>query len=889
MNKRKYFIYLFILLLVVVAGAVVWLNTKTTGQNDLWPMLPDTPALVLQTDHAANLLNKFAGNNQIWEALIHTKGFRPVYRHMTFIDSLFSQNKSWINQFRQGELFAAVYPGKNQFLFLLHNKKLPHIQTIKDFLGKKLGKNFVVLYNHRGNFPITVIKIFNIRDSKVSWLWKMDGALLFTTQKELMEASIAGYNQQAMHFSDSKGFKIVEKTSGKLVDARLYIYYPALGQLLSRFTNRRFQHIIQNFSHFAGWGETDLIIQSQDIIFSGFTQADNDHYLTRFHGQQPVALNAYTLFPFNCTFSCSKGFSNYAAFVNKNILSHFKVSCQTDVKDLIKLTGHDISLVSNALDKNEITQHIWAIIQLKDIPRATRILKNLAVKSGSRNRYRSGNYIIRKINFTNLLPDLYGKLFSGITQNYYCIINGFAVFGNSRRALANLIQYVETGKTLDLDVNYKAFSNNLAGTSNVLLQIKPRTMSGLLDYFLNKKTASALLGYSSFLKDVQGAAFQYSRDSNLYYTNFYIRYNKSFKKENLALWKTKLEATIVGRPFLVKDNHSNNYDIIVFDQDNRMYLIDHTGRILWTKRLPELPMSPIYSVDYYKNGKIQFLFNTKNHLFLIDRKGRYVAGYPIAIHPPATNGLSLFDYTHRKVYRILLAQADKRIYDYTLQGNQVNGWQKPRMQSIVSQKVVRLLANGKDYIIINDNANHVKIVNRRGQQRIYLKAPVNKARHSGYFVNKTNNKGIILTTNTSGRLVYISTSGRLRFTSFGNFSPHHYFLYDDFNGNGSKDFIFVDKNRLMVFNRFKKLLFSYNFNEDITVQPEFFSLGNRQKVLGIVASKEKTIYLFDNKGNILINQGLTGETPFTVGSLNNNREVNIITATGSTLYNYRIK
>ena len=99
----------------------------------------------------------------------------------------------------------------------------------------------------------------------------------------------------------------------------------------------------------------------------------------------------------------------------------------------------------------------------------------------------------------------------------------------------------------------------------------------------------------------------------------------------------------------------------------------------------------------------------------------------------------------------------------------------------------------------------------------------------------------------------------------------------------------MDKNKLKVFDRFKKLLFSYTFDQNITVQPEFFSLGDRQKVLGIVVSKEKTIYLFDSKGNILINRGLTGETPFTVGSLNNNREVNIITATGNTLYNYRIK
>lgn len=887
--SKRYFIYLFLLLLFIVAGALYWFNTKTVRQGNLWEMLPNTPALVVQSDNTGDFINKVTENNEIWSALIRTNGFKPVYRQLTFVDSLLRLKKRWAKSFRQGELFIAVYPGKNQFLFLLQNKELPHIEEIKNFLETALGKSFVVIYKKRGNYPVVVIKIFNVVTGKAYWLWKMDGALLFTGQQNLMETSIADYTLQEMHFSESAGFKTVAKTSGKIVDARLFVYYPVLGQFFSDLAGAKFQGIAHNLSRFAGWGETDLIIQSHDIIFSGYTVPKNKSFLGQFKSQQTVPLNAYTMFPFNSNFSYSLGFSDFPAFAGKKISAKFKIAYQSDIQNLVKLTGNEICLVSNALNSKEIPNKTWVIVQLKDVPRVAQLLKSIASKSGNHKLFHSGNYTIRKINIPRFLPDIYGESFSTITQNYYCIINGYAIFANSPPALANLIQYIETGKTLDLDNNYKSFSNNLGGTSNILIQINPRTLSGLFSHFLSKKTAATLSADKAFIKNIQGIAFQYSRDGAMFYTNFYIRYNKSYKEENLALWKTGLNSPIVGKPFLVKDHNSKKYDIIVFDRGNRMYLINHTGKILWTKRLPQLPMSPIYPVDFYKNGKIQYLFNTKDNLFLIDRKGRYVAGYPIAIHPSATNGLSLFDYTHRKDYRILLAQADKRIYDYTIRGNQVKGWQKPRMQAVVLQKVVRLLANGKDYIIINDNANNVKIVNRKGQQRIYLKSAVDKAKHSTYFVNKTNNKGLILTTNTSGKLVYISARGKLRFTNFGSFSPSHYFLYDDFNGNGAKDFIFVDHNKLKVFDRFKKLLFSYTFSEDIRVQPEFFSLGNRQKVLGIVASREKTIYLFDSKGNILISRGITGETPFTVGSLNNNREVNLITATGSTLYNYRIK
>ncbi len=888
MNK-KYFVFLFFVLLIIVAGVLYLFNTRSVKQGNLWQMLPNTPAMVLQTDHAGVFLDKLSQNNAVSEALIHTKGFHPVYQQLTFLKSILGKKKAWMGLFRKGELFVAVYPGTKKLLFLLGNKKLPRLEGIKNFLQTATGNDFTLRDVHLENIPVPVIKIMDKTSHQPYWLWRMGNALIITTQESLMKASISGYSMQEMHFSDNPDFEAIKKTSGKLVDARLYLYYPSLGKLFSRFVNNHFKRAAQSVSQFAKWGETDLMVQPQEIIFSGYTTANSNNILGHFNNQQPVPLSGYTLFPFNTTFSFTHGFSDFPAFKNKNTTSQFKAAYRSYLKQLIKYTGNNVSIVSNSLTSVEIPLKTWAVIQLNNPPKAALLLKKLAIMSGDKKLYHSGNYTIRQINISHLLPTLYGENFSAITRNFYCIINGFAVFANSPDALSNFIRYSETGKTLDLDENYKSFSNNLAGTSNLLLQFRPRAMTGLIGYFLNKETAGALSGYTSFLKNIEGVAFQYSRDASLYYTNFYFRYNKAFREENLALWKTKLDGTIVGKPFLVKDHKSNKYDIIVFDNRNKMYLIGPTGKILWTKRLPQLPLSHIFPVDYYKNRKIQFLFNTKDQLFIIDRKGHFVAGYPIALHPNATNGLSLFDYTHHKDYRILLAQADKRIYDYKINGNEVNGWKKPQMQAMVTQKVVRLLVNRKDYIIISDKAHHVKIVNRRGQQRIYLKAPVNKALHSTYFVNRTNNKGIILTTNTDGKLVYINTSGRLRFTDFGKFSPGHYFLYDDFNGNGSKDFIFVDKNKLKVFDRFKKLLFSYTFNENITVQPEFFSLGDRQKVLGIVATKEKTIYLFDGKGNILINKGLTGETPFTVGSLNNNREVNIITATGSTLYNYRIK
>ncbi|NOX86283.1 MAG: hypothetical protein GXO86_10020, partial [Chlorobi bacterium] len=296
----------------------------------------------------------------------------------------------------------------------------------------------------------------------------------------------------------------------------------------------------------------------------------------------------------------------------------------------------------------------------------------------------------------------------------------------------------------------------------------------------------------------------------------------------------------------------------------------------------------IFQVDYYKNGKIQYLFNTKDFIYLIDKNGDAVTGYPKKLNPYATNGISVFDYDGKKNYRILIALADKKVHNYQLNGKAVKGWKYPRMKQIVTEPVTRLLSGGRDYIIITDKNDNIRIVNRRGETRIALKENPDKAKNSGYYINKTNSKGIILTTDKNGRLVYISKSGNVKKTELDKFSPGHFFLYQDFNGNGDKDFIFVDGNKLEVINRFKDVLFTYQFPSEITIKPVFFRLGKHQNVLGIVSSKENTVFLFDKTGHPLIGSGLVGNNPFTVGSLKNNGVINLVTSSDNTLFNYKI-
>lgn len=83
---------------------------------------------------------------------------------------------------------------------------------------------------------------------------------------------------------------------------------------------------------------------------------------------------------------------------------------------------------------------------------------------------------------------------------------------------------------------------------------------------------------------------------------------------------------------------------------------------------------------------------------------------------------------------------------------------------------------------------------------------------------------------------------------------------------------------------------TYNdFKSNITQKPAFYNLSGSESLLGIVSHESKEIFLFNKRGEVIISKGLIGETPFIIQRIKNNRELNLIVGSGSSLYNYIIK
>ncbi len=896
-------IIVFVFLFILVAAFFVYhkMNKKTF---EVLQAVPEDAAFFFEFNNLSRLHDKSL-NNQMWAEIKKHPAIKQIDQQVKLFDSIAFQHIKIAEVLKTGNGIISAHYIKDKFqnLILIETNHNAGFQSFDALFREIYNRQFTrLLIKHEGEKIKKLI--FNNYDHP--FYYSVVGNLFLGSFSEALIHESIKQLQEKKGLNNSHDLKSLKNSSGKNVDANVYIN----SKYFSRFLSAQSQSnsFTNNLSDYFSWIGLDLMIKDNELLLHGYSKAPDStrHYLNTFIKQQPQDIDLTGILPYNTSLMLHKSFQDYSQYFNdykEYLKSHNRYQAfNTGINKINRITkcnlekfimpyiGNEIALVSYAKRESEFKEKSYAIIKAKDGQelrrRFGRITENVA-GSGIIKNY-SGQTLYR-IRTNHIAEYLLGDIFKSIENFNYTFINGFMVIANSSESLESFIDLYKSGKTLDLNDNYKAFTDNINQQSNFYLYSNIRNGFDLLKKYISKDLFIQLSSPDLNFTNFHATGMQITNMGGNLFTNLYLKYNAEIVEENRSRWKASLDANIKGKPFTVKNHRNNTHNIVAFDVNNDMYLFNTDGDRLWKKNINEMIQSPVYIVDYYKNGKYQYLFNTKNYLHLIDLLGRNVKGYPKKLSSPAMNALALFDYEKKKNYRIVLSGADKKVYNYNIKGSEVNGWTKTQTLHLVDQKIQHLRTNKKDYILITDKNGEIKIISRVGRDRINLKKQFGKSANSEFYINKTNKKGLFITTNKKGVLTYIKKNGAIAETIFGDFSEEHFFLYEDYNKDGHKDFIYLDGNKLRIYDRFKKPIFTYDFKTTITKKPEFYNLSKSESLLGIVSCTTQEIFLFNKRGEVIISKGLIGETPFVIQRLKNNRDLNLIVGSGSSLYNYVIK
>ena len=634
-----------------------------------------------------------------------------------------------------------------------------------------------------------------------------------------------------------------------------------------------------------GWMALDVLPGSGEVVLNGYAlAADSLSSLKPLKYQLPVKNSIINILPFDTRFMLHHGMSDYASywqsFRDEEAVSALNKRYGVDVENQLLNHLSEVSLDVIGGDREVF------VGRMSDPSAVIKFMDRLATKTGVKESLNCQGYVLYDLGERDFVPVVFGPDFKSIQRFCYAIVDQYLVIASSFTPLQELIACYRSGRTLDMNENFRTFQQQMLESCNVTLFASGSGNQQRVASLTGGPVARFLQGHRNLLDAFQAVSVQLASSKDLVYTNVCLSRQEPTNDESNIRWKVNLDAPLSGKPYIVPGTSADCNRVVAFDSQNRMYLIDSEGKMLWHKDLEEPPLGDVFYVEGEHSG---LLFNTAHTLQWIDGEGDDLPGYPVRLPFKASNGLAVFDYDHNKDYRILLCGNDKLVYNYSLEGEEVEGWNRHRSEDLVAQPIQHIVAGDKDYLIVSDVSGGVRILDRQGRIRIPLPSEMQKAPEADIYANATNrSKGLFLTSDKEGKLLYVTADGALNRTDFGSYSNRHYFLYEDFDGDQDPDFIYLDGKDLHVFDRFKKELFAYHFDVDIHTKPVFFNITRNKRLLGIVSGEAREIYLIDRKGRMIVNSGLVGETPFAVGSLHNNQEINLVTGVGNALFNYAI-
>ncbi|AZQ43829.1 hypothetical protein [Nonlabens ponticola] len=441
----------------------------------------------------------------------------------------------------------------------------------------------------------------------------------------------------------------------------------------------------------------------------------------------------------------------------------------------------------------------------------------------------------------NLLP-----LIDNRSYKHVIVLDEFMVWTASVETLEFIIANYQNGSTLSSLAWWQEQSKELA-TSSSLLEVISTQFYKDTEENLSKNDRELLDKIEA--QDFPAIIHQYVHENQFATYRMVVPINNQQQLAPLVaqVGTYKSSNDIVAGPFIFPNHTNGSYDIAIQDVEYNLTLIAPDGTAYWSKQLDNQIMGDIQSVDTYKNGRRQLLFNTQNQVYLLDRNGNDVDGFPIKTRNDITQPLSLFDYDNNKNYRILLTLDDELIM-YNSSGNKVNGF-KYTSDGEIAESPQHFRKGSKDYIAFTTSSNKLKLLSRTGDVRTEIGQTIDNTSEL-YFKDN-----LIQTLNKNRELIKINpTTGKITTTKtvLNN---------DDYIEMSSRTQVRQSKNELQINDNSIELPYG-------TYTPARIQSINGKDFIYTVDTGENKVYIFDSKGEMVPFLPVYGKAMTTIGGLN---------------------
>ncbi|MDG5799416.1 DUF3352 domain-containing protein [Marinilabiliaceae bacterium ANBcel2] len=892
-----------ILITIIVASFIYLLQIERFDQKSTIKAIPNSAAVIIKINQPLQFYNYPADNSQLNHNLLNFDSYKEIKEITEYLNRspLLNPENSDYKIFHK-PYTVSLHPKNKQEISWLITKSIKNRGEYNEI--KKIAERAVKLSPKSEKKDNSITEIKESKEIPFSIYTSIeDGFLLVSNSPELLKESLT--LKESKSIIKETLFNEIERTTSSSNVATLYFNYKNLNSL----TDPLFYN--PSISNISRWSGLDLSLRDDAIILNGFSKGDNgSHFTEVLKNLSPQRSTISTIIPSNSRFIMRYNIKPKEQFKN-NLLSFIKNSSENNYTPLseqfnsktskyyeeqfFSFLGTELAFIYNEAEENSYNPLL--IFETTGQNKTLEIFKTIAQSANETLTPAKHSLLddeteipVYKTPQPEIMTNLWEPILPEVPNHYFTFYQNYIIFAQNEEALTSYIYSNILNQTIDNTPYYSEFEENFSYADNFFLFTDIPHIESIAGDKLNREIFNPTQEQKEILFNFYGAGAQMSTTGNMIYTTIYANHTPDRDKEPSTVWQSRLDSTVGIKPAIVTNHNTGENEILVQDNKNNLYLLNRMGRILWKRSLSGRIKSEIYQIDYYKNSKLQYLFNTKDRIYLLDRNGNHVARYPVSLPAQATNGIALFDYNDNKEYRIFIALEDQRIYLFDKTGNRIPGWEITQTEGRVTQPIQHFRNLGRDYIVFSDNFKNY-ILNRRGETRV--RSEINFSRNSNtpfYLERENSNQSALVTTTTNGELAKISLpSGKTTVEPLLDSPKKHSMKLIPSQGSAPQYLITKPYSILLLDSELSKIT-TIEFENEIIPFSDIYRFSANDIKFGAVEKEEGNIHLINKNGTFYQGFPLRGNSRFSIGILSeSSRRFNLITGGDyNYLYNYRI-
>ena len=469
------------------------------------------------------------------------------------------------------------------------------------------------------------------------------GLLLASKSETLLSTSLR-HLESDMSVLDSEGFVEAFSRVGSYCNIMVSgLYAGKIFQVYAPSKRKDWADFLKAFSVWTSLGLENL--SSDGFTLKGSASLRDDKYLSSFSSQSDVEPSFSEILP--------SSVKNCVCVAVSSPKSYFD-----DHSVYYSASYGKVNIPTESLERSGVKEVAYAVFPSGETDRRITLMKtdkDLNIKGIVKNTH------------ADELRVLFGDLFASDADSLMSSIKGgWTVFGDSP-SLNAFLSSPSSGGTLKERLSSAGAKPLKQSGAVACVQADGSTLSEVF----SKQLADALKTYSGGVP-LSPVVISAGMSGGAPSISIVVRKAKT---------DGPLDAVPVGGslvipegPFKVTNSSTGKQNTLYQNSHLSICLQDENGKDQWGIPFKEKICGMVREVDFYNNGRIQFLFAAGSKLYLLDRLGRIVTGFPVDTGKNIVLGPEVYDFTGAKGYRAMVIHDDNTIELYNLHGQKPEGW-----------------------------------------------------------------------------------------------------------------------------------------------------------------------------------------------------------------------